>query len=162
VAAVEAEARDGKEDADRKLDPRVAAGGGGGMSFSACAGADARRWILTPPPTADCRRCADGAAAVAESRRQLDRFLCPHCSSTSPTTAPPPPPVELGEAVSEESEVWWWCAWSRAGLRPATEERGAGCGARARSGLGSCEEAARYDARREPSVATAGASSSLM
>jgi len=130
------------------------------MSFSA--GADARRWILTPPPpTADCRRCADGAA-VAESRRQRDRLLCPHCSSTSPTTAPPPPPVELGEAVSEESEVWW-CACSRAGLRPAVaEERGAGCGARARSGLDSCGEAARYEARREPSVATARASSSLM
>uniref|UniRef100_A0A0A9CV86 Uncharacterized protein n=1 Tax=Arundo donax TaxID=35708 RepID=A0A0A9CV86_ARUDO len=133
------EAREGKEDADLRLDPRVydpAAAGGGGMSFSA--GADERRWILLPTPTPGCRRCADGAAA-AESRRQRDRLLWPHCSSTSPT--PAPPPVELGEAVSEESEGWW-CAWSRAGLRPA-DDGGGGCGARARNGLDSNEDAPR-------------------
>jgi hypothetical protein len=38
------------------------------MSFSACVVVDVLRWILTPPPTADCRRCTDGTAAVAESR----------------------------------------------------------------------------------------------
>lgn len=69
--------------------------------------------------------------------------------------------MELREAVSEESEMWW-CAWAHDGLQPTTEERGVGCGARARNVLGSCEEVARYEAKREPSVATAGASSSLM
>lgn len=140
AADVEADARDGKEDVDRRLDPRAyepAAGCGGGISFSA--GADECRWILTPTPF--CRRCADGAVAADESRRQRDRLLCPHCSSTSPTTAPPPPPVELGEVVSDESEVWWWSRWawwSRAGLRPAADDdKGGGCGARARSGLDS-------------------------
>jgi hypothetical protein len=69
--------------------------------------------------------------------------------------------VEVGEVVSEESELWW-CEWSRAGLRPAADvDKVGGCGARARSGLDSCGVAARYEARREPSVATAGASSSL-
>jgi hypothetical protein len=129
----------GNEEADRRLDPRVYdPPAGGSMSFSG--GADARLWISpqtpTPvcrrtarlwilPPTLVCRGCAEGAAA-AESRRQRDRLLCPHCSSTSPT------PVELGEAVSDESEAWR-CAWSRAGLRPA-DDGGVGCGARVRSG----------------------------
>lgn len=131
--------RDGKEEADRRLDPRVydpAAGGGGGMSFSA--GADARLWILPPPmPTVDGRRCADGAAE-AESRLPRDRLLWPHCSSTSPQ----PPPVELGEVVSDESEGWWCALWSHAGLRPA-DDGGGGGGARARSGLDSAGQAAR-------------------
>jgi hypothetical protein len=118
------------------------------MGFSG--GADERLWILPQTPTPGCRRCADGAAA-AESRRQRDRLLCPHCSSMSPT----PPPVELGEELSDESDAWW-CAWSRAGLRPA-DNGGVGCSARARSGFDWRGEAAR----REPSVATAGAPSSL-
>lgn len=87
-----------------------------------------------------------------------DRLLCPHCSSTSP---PVPAPLELGEAVSEESDGWWWwwwlwwaCAWSRAGLQAAADEDD-GCGARARSGLESSCDDGRYDERRELSAATA-------
>jgi hypothetical protein len=90
------------EEEDLRFDPLVTVAAGGGMSFSA--GADARRWIFPLPRV--CRRCEDGDAdedAAEESRRQRDRLLCPHCSSTSPPTAPP---VELGEAVSEESEGW--------------------------------------------------------
>jgi hypothetical protein len=111
------------------------------MSFSEGEGADARRWIL-PPPRA-CRRCEDGDVdedAAEESRRQRDRLLCPHCSSTSPATAAPPPVVELGEAVSEESDgcCWWWCPCSRAGLRVADDD-----GARGRAGFESGWESAR-------------------
>jgi hypothetical protein len=147
--AAAVEERGGNEEADRRLDPRVYdPAAGGGMGFSG--GADERLWILPQTPTPGCRRCADGAAA-AESRRQRDRLLCPHCSSMSPT----PPPVELGEELSDESDAWW-CAWSRAGLRPA-DNGGVGCSARARSGFDWRGEAAR----REPSVATAGAPSSL-
>lgn len=155
--------RVGKDEADLKLDPRVydpvvVDGGGGGMSFSA--GADERRRIL-PAAEAVWRRCEEEGAALAEedaSRRQRDRLLCPHCSSTSP---PVPAPLELGEAVSEESDGWWWwwwlwwaCAWSRAGLQAAADEDD-GCGARARSGLESSCDDGRYDERRELSAATA-------
>jgi hypothetical protein len=140
VVASPPAARGGKDEEDLRFDPRVAAAGGGGISFSD-EGADARRWIL--PPSA-CRRCEDGDAdedAAEESRRQRDRLLCPHCRSTSPVTAPP---VELGEAVSEESEGWCWCwcsPWSRAGLRPADDA--GGCGARGLDGFESGCEAAR-------------------
>ena len=90
--------REGKDEEGLRFDdPLVTvAAAGGGISFSG--GADARRWIL--PPRA-CRHCEEGDAdedAAEESRRQRDRLLCPHCSSTSPPT------VELGEAVSDESE----------------------------------------------------------
>lgn len=119
------------------------------------AGDDERRWILPP----DCRCCGDGDA---ESRRQRMRLFCPHRSSNSRA------PVELGEAGSEWSEQWPW-PWSRAGLLFAATAAvgaelgavGCGCGARAR-GLGSSDVEARNAAMRELSVATAGATSSLL
>lgn len=148
-------ARGGKDEEGLRFDdPLVTVAAGGGMSFSG--GADERRWILPPTPRA-CRRCEEGDAdedAAEESRLQRDRLLCPHCSSTSPPAPTAAPPVELGEAVSEESEGWLW-PWSRAGLR---DDGGCGARALADAGFESGWEAARCEACREPSV---GASSSL-